>query len=293
MTIESMSKLFNKMTEQREELLPKYIEVMTKYHPDKMCSPYELFKKKGGWLGVPELRTDYTEEQWKAEWDEYNADRGEGSHLSNDYDDDFRDPQTGKFYMYFSYEQMWGDDQIPEADFVKKFHNIMCIYDSCKQFLSGNKSDLHRYSDSDKLTFKDEDILITDPCYIIRDDGERDWDRCHCGSNWEALGIHKYVTKDTLYGDWGCTVWNSDTKEEIGQFCADAGLVSIFSLSEVKEYNPDIEKWCEDHTWCATIIRGFTGTASIKVIFDETNYDFEVRCVGEGNINFVSSQTGL
>lgn len=64
------------------------------------------------------------------------------------------------------------------------------------------------------------DIIITDPCYICKDS---DWHRCNCGYNMEILGINTYICRDTIYGDWPCTTFNSDTGKDIGAFCADAG----------------------------------------------------------------------
>ena len=52
------------------------------------------------------------------------------------------------------------------------------------------------------------DIIITDPCYIIRDKNELtddDWSGCQYGSFMEKLGIKHYLTSDTEYGDWSCT----------------------------------------------------------------------------------------
>lgn len=66
----------------------------------------------------------------------------------------------------------------------------------------------------------DGDIIITDPCYIIRAEHhgttpltDDDWEACGYGDNMEALGIHNYMTRDTIYGDWSCTVYNTDTNK--------------------------------------------------------------------------------
>ena len=84
-----------------------------------------------------------------------------------------------------------------------------------------NKNNLRRYLDM-RMEF-DGDIIITDPCYIIREDKDSDWDTCCCGFDMEKLGINHYMTRDTLHGDWSCTTYNAETKESIGRFCADAG----------------------------------------------------------------------
>lgn len=129
---------------------------------------------------------------------------------------------------------------------------------------------LKRYLDSEPMEF-DSDIIITDPCYIMRAEHhgttpitDNDWDACECGDKMEVLGIGHYMTRDTLYGDWSCTVYNTDTKEAIGEFCADAGLVSVFSLDEVLKYNPDFD-YHKERDWTTTLIPDFKGTVQFVV----------------------------
>lgn len=162
-------------------------------------------------------------------------------------------------------------------------------------------NDFSRFLDSEPMEF-DGDIIITDPCYVTKDD---DWDRSDYGSHLELLGIEHFMTRDTIYGDWSCTVFNTDTKQPIGTFCADAGLVSVMPLDEVLRYNPGFDYY-EKRTWTTALIRDFKGT--VQFIVKETKHidageryaDYEVRVVGHGMnkttgepINFVSSQTGL
>lgn len=186
-----------------------------------------------------------------------------------------------------------------------------------------------RFESTKEIEFDNEDIIITDPCYIIRAEHhgttpitEDDWNACEFGSNMEALGFEsdKYLTHDTIYGDWDCTVFNEDTGEILGNFCADAGLVSVFRLKDILEYNPDYDYKTEVKNGSATLIKNFTGDVSIDVIDDMENMCLEcnetatfkdceyceyykdrwisngmkIACVvGEGNINFYSIQTGL
>lgn len=197
-------------------------------------------------------------------------------------------------------------------------------------------------------------IIITDPCYIIRENPIEhpnakdfglpisiiskpfkdystpeelaykaaldyyfsesrkydDWSKCDCGSNMEALGIYNYFTEDTIYGDWDCTTYKVDEnpyniinnileaqeKGEsykvkysiLGDFCADAGLVSVFLLNEVREYNPNIDKWIEEHDWCVTKISDFDG--DVQYYIDKVG---DAHIVGIGNINFFTTQTAL
>lgn len=142
------------------------------------------------------------------------------------------------------------------------------------------------------------DIIITDPCYIIRAEHhgtkpitKDDWKACDYGANMEALGIKNYISRSTTNGDWSCTTFNSDTNEEIGEFCADAGLVAVFLLDEVLKYNPNFD-YHINSPWTTTLIKDFEGEVNFEVIDDEYG-EPEVQVVGKGNINFVGKQTGV
>ena len=176
-----------------------------------------------------------------------------------------------------------------------------------------------RYQSSQPMEF-DGDIIITDPCYIIRAEHhgttpvtQDDWAACRYGERMEALGIRHYMTRDTLYGDWGCTVFDLDSGEEIGEFCADAGLVSVFLSEEVLRYNPDFD-WHKTKPWTTALIPDFKGTVQFVVeraegVYETTTTchkagekweDYTVHVVGHGvnkktgaPINFRSEQTSL
>ena len=151
------------------------------------------------------------------------------------------------------------------------------------------------------------DIIITDPCYIIRDEDNgmvplthNDWHSCHCGRNMEVLGIKNYISRSTEYGDWSCTTYNTDTEEIIGEFCADAGMVSVFLLDEVLSYNPNFD-YHKKRKWTTTWIKDFDGEVEFKVIYEDwldeesgkVLSDKVVHVVGNGNINFDTRQTGF
>lgn len=142
------------------------------------------------------------------------------------------------------------------------------------------------------------------------EDSYDDWRKCRYGTNMEALGISTYFTESTIYGDWGCSTYkieenpyevvnnlveayeNEEDYEikcsKLGDFCADAGLVSVFLLDEVRKYNPNIDKWIEEHSWCVTTIPDFDG--EVKYYVDKNN---EAHIIGIGNINFFTAQTEL
>lgn len=172
-----------------------------------------------------------------------------------------------------------------------------------------------RYQSTPEKSF-DGDIIITDPCYIIRNKNgmtKNDWHYCKYGEYMGRLGIKNYLTHDTIYGDWGCTVFDSDTEKPLGRFCADAGLVSVFLLEEVLAYNPEFNYHVEK-PWTTTVIPNFKGTVQIEVVkltgtyekdseywkAGDTWEDYCVHVVGHGvdkktgkPINFISHQTSL
>nr|DAD59565.1 MAG TPA: hypothetical protein [Bacteriophage sp.] len=150
-------------------------------------------------------------------------------------------------------------------------------------------------------------IIITDPCYVVR---YKDWDKCDWGHNIKVLGIPTYFTENTICGDWSCTTYKiaedpykvinnfveAEEKGEdyridcskLGDFCADAGLVSVFILDEVRKYNPDIDEWIASHDWCVTTIPDFDGEVNYYV-----DKQGNAHIVGIGNINFFTDQTEL
>lgn len=218
----------------------------------------------------------------------------------------------------FKYMDYCSEDNFEED--YNAYENIIKVSNIEKLFTKYSKKNyLDSYLDSIPVEF-DGDILITDPCYIIRAKHhgtipitKDDWNTCNYGHNMKKLGINYYMTHDTLYGDWSCTTFDLDTKEPIGRFCADAGLVSVMLLDEVLKYNPDYD--CNKETeYAATIIRNFKGTIQFVVkhidgYYEETtNYhkkgdyweEYYLEVVGHGfnkvsgkPINFVGKQTGF
>lgn len=87
-----------------------------------------------------------------------------------------------------------------------------------------------------------------------------------------SLRIKHYLCKSTLYGDWSCITFNSDTKKPICKFCADAGLVAVFLLNEVLKYNSDFDYHIE-RPWTTTLIKDFDGDVEIKVVHTEGIYE--------------------
>ena len=123
------------------------------------------------------------------------------------------------------------------------------------------------------------DLIITDPCYIVKD--EDDWELCDYGEKLENLKIKTYISSggaDCV----GCHVVNLTTKQVLGKFCSDSGMVSIMSLKELKKYNPDYMEELSEGTYA--IIPDFKGTIEkIKIENDEDQY---WAFFGKGNFNF-------
>lgn len=133
-----------------------------------------------------------------------------------------------------------------------------------------------------------------------------DWKKCKCGEDMKSLGINNYLITSTLYGDWSCTTYNSDTDKPIGHFCADAGLVGVFILDEILEYNPKFD-YHLNKEWTTTLIKNFTGDIWFEkhhhegIYEDTTDWhdkgdiweEDSIHVVGKGNINFITKQTGF
>lgn len=200
------------------------------------------------------------------------------------------------------------DDSTKTYEEYKKLLKLSEIEELFRKYTKKNWID--SYLDGGPMEF-DGDIIITDPCYIMKEDD--DWATCAYGENMEALGVTHYMTRDTLYGDWSCTTFDTDTKEAIGEFCADAGLVSVFLLDEVLKYNPDYD-WHITKPFTATVIKDFKGTVEFAVKHIEGYYEedtdywkkgeyweyYVLEVVGHGinkvtgkPINFVGKQTGI
>lgn len=127
-----------------------------------------------------------------------------------------------------------------------------------------------------------------------------DWDRCNYGYELENLGLSTFLSASTIYGDWGCSTYNLDSKKIIGQFCADAGMVGVFLLKEVLKYNPNFDYHVK-RPWTTTLVKDFHGIVELNLNRKNNNrfhsnpnmVDDEVEVIGKGNINFIGTQTEL
>lgn len=172
-----------------------------------------------------------------------------------------------------------------------EFKNLKLGFDVLSQCKS-TLNNLENVLDSQWINIEG-DVVITDPCYTTDE-----W----CDDFLNKLPL----CRDTIYGDWSCTTFDKKTKEKIGEFCADAGMVCVDTLDNILKRKPNfLEEYGE---WCRTIIKNFKGKVRFKIVcrngtrdnekFNMWNY--EVRVEGEGinsvtgdDIQFITSQTGL
>lgn len=174
---------------------------------------------------------------------------------------------------------------------------------------------LNDFIDSEKIEL-DGDIIITDPCYVMRDEddiSDDDWRWCDYGKNMQILGFKKYLSANTIYGDWSCITIDSDTGEVMGTFCADAGMVGVFLFDDVLRYNPKFNKHIV-YPQAVTVIRNFKGTVQIVIDYTEGTYkensvchkagekweNYSVHVIGKGidsttgeTVNFETMRHGL
>lgn len=155
----------------------------------------------------------------------------------------------------------------------------------------------------DRTKHFDGDILITDPCYVARDN---DWTGFY--DHPDFLSNHGFTTfmhRDTMYGDWGCTVFDA-ARKPIGRFCADAGLVGVYYVDEVLRYNPDFQEYISNRPWCVAVIKNFSGTVTFNVRKTRYKYDgqwhayYSLVVIGNGlnketgqDMSFLARQTSL
>lgn len=149
-------------------------------------------------------------------------------------------------------------------------------------------------------------IIITDPCYIAKDE--------HWGEEFnyddltisETLGFSDYLVEDTGYGDGTWSVFMTGKREplnrltsiiedsyqhedisevtigdEIGKYSADAGMSCVLFLDEVEKYGPEDDLDILIERGCAVVIKNFVGDV-------EPYYDSEetLHFIGIGNKSF-------
>lgn len=77
-----------------------------------------------------------------------------------------------------------------------------------------------------KFTFGEEEY--NKQWEIYNSSGTEDWTKCDYGNNMEILGFDNYLISSTIYGDWSCSTFNTDTKEKYGVFVLMKGKLLYF-----------------------------------------------------------------
>lgn len=99
-----------------------------------------------------------------------------------------------------------------------------------------------------EVTVENKTIIITDPCYIS--DGEcEDW----------KDDYEPYIVKETIYGDWSCTVYKGGKKDIV---------------NAINEWNDFYTKW-----WSAYNFEGKTEEekASLREALDQKEKEFKEK----------------
>lgn len=261
-----------------KEQLPIYLQIIKQWKPHLLESKEVIKQKmKDTLLKIHDITID-----------DYDM----LEHFYPEYFDDTVDYSNPLFAEYFPSYSLLNNDlnssKINDDDlkWLKNFCDMVDIGRLLISALTDKSYLIEDYTDSPVVYFNNEDIIITDPCYLTKDD---DWQLKDYREVFTENNI-KFITHSTIYGDWSCTVFNKETGKSIGRFTADAGLVGVFSLKEVRQYNEAFDDFKNKFN-CITYINNFTGSAQIKV--KQKNYSFSCYVEGTGNINFISSQTGF
>ena len=156
------------------------------------------------------------------------------------------------------------------------------------------------------------DYIVTDPCYI-----ELPWDfnsgEAEPARFWDdefKAAMPSLRMRDTLYGDWGCTVFDVTEKDfdemgdeerinaVVGRFCADAGMVCVVRYDEVAAYNPKFIEELEAArdtqlgSLHACVIRDFAGKCSFDVVEEKYEHDGKIYTDYTLHVAFEGEQAG-
>ena len=158
------------------------------------------------------------------------------------------------------------------------------------------------------------DILITDPCYWMKDE---EFNKYCLGTEPGEIVLLNPINNmqgmmaDTIYGDWHCEVYKTDGPVDqsvlediikynkvpvgtlVGEFTADAGLVSISEYNETWDYDKKkAEDLVDKYTWTAALLNDFDGDITFVDIYPGEDSE-PMRCIlGKGNYNFYTIQVG-
>lgn len=230
---------------------------------------------------------------------------------------DLSNPSKSFVYqdIYFHSNMCCAFEENPDIKELYRQLSDMC--EEYREYLMGN-FDYSHYLDSPKIHLKGT-LLITDPCYLEHSIGINDDDACDIfyDNLFDTEGDKYGIMSSTIYGDWSCTTFavNPDGTigKELGEFCADAGMVCVTTIENVLKFNPSF-KLNELSPWSVTKIDNFDGDVQIVITREEFEYqddtewwhkgdkgvEFVCHVEGEGinsvtgeKIKFITRQTGF
>lgn len=131
-----------------------------------------------------------------------------------------------------------------------------------------------------EMTADNDTLIITDPCYIMRD---KDWEAfldLELTSN--PIGLDNYlrqyhnfgevIAADTGVGDWCNEVYDIQSDKTLGEFCADAGMLICCTASDLANYGTDISEVMKlVGNGCATIIDSYSGHINLCYETDDSD----------------------
>lgn len=278
--INELKNIYKNLKQEKIDKMPKYLDFMQKYFPEKLLDPKIRVKQK-----------------YFSDIDISEKDLNEFISLLEHEEDaiNYHNPSTLSFINAYKFK--WKDKcdrKVPQdaIDWLYDFSNLLSIIDLLHVVIDKPKNVMpisqNTYLDSKVLSFNNEDIVITDPCYLCTDNI---WECSQCGEDFSIFGITNFASKSTLYGDWSCSVISNN--EKIGEFCADAGMVCVMSFNDAKKLFPNIEEKIKKCNWCYAIIKNFTGQVQIKIDYIPEHRNFVCYVEGTGSINFKSIQSGF
>lgn len=119
-----------------------------------------------------------------------------------------------------------------------------------------------------------------------------DWELCNYGENLELIGFKDPFVFSTEYGLWSCTAYEGmKHNNTLGKFFSDSGLVGVFLLAEIRDYNSDFHPRRRSPKDVAVISK-FVGNVFIVNNSDKSGIDADIRLYGVGSTNFHTEQTG-
>lgn len=138
--------------------------------------------------------------------------------------------------------------------------NVEQFFTLCYKYSNIRKSYFEQLLDSEPVEYN-EDIVITDPCYIFKNWPNEDFTKCYKNNHFNKY--ESMIFRSNLIGDGDFTTYNSKTKQKIGTYCADTGLVCVDTLEHVLTINPEFSK---SEEYIRTIIKNFKGIIWFEVV---------------------------